>query len=245
MIALWTLYEWNSLCTSRVNIYNVIFIDCIVVVYLKTLRNWNVASSKLWRDNGDKSAEWGPHLWPVDHLIVRSPIKIQIRQEWFSRFFEFANVAILAEEQGWRLEKGGSRGPRLGDLGNSLSWRDTLRKRSRREQALSCWLSAVDVAMWSSHYRWCEREGPGVEWRYECGAQRRSAGGANFGCWRVGQAEIPRLQGVEMMGYGEGEAWWWAWANLGRWSDCGWVKSKGRCSRIGWKVVEVKWFFKI
>lgn len=77
-----------------------------------TMHSW---SKPLWighvsialemrRDDGDEAAQWRLHLWSIDHLIVRSSIKLQKRDERFTGFLEPSHlIRVFSEEHGRRM----------------------------------------------------------------------------------------------------------------------------------------------
>lgn len=183
------------------------------------LGHGHVAASEVGRDDGDEPAERGPHLRPVDHLVVRPTVELEERDERLARLLRPADVALLAEEGGRRLEEGRARGTRRrrrvrgsATVTGCRHRAAALRQWGRREQALPhgggvAVAVAVDGATWRSGGGGREGEGPGVELGDQRGSQWGGVGGPDFGGRRVGEAEVPRLERVELVVRdGEGEA---------------------------------------
>lgn len=58
-----------------------------------------MAAFELRRDDGNEATKWGPHLRPVNHLVVRPPVELQKGEKRFTRVVGPADVALLPEEQ--------------------------------------------------------------------------------------------------------------------------------------------------
>lgn len=149
-----------------------------------------MAASEVGGDDGDEPAERGAHLRPVDHLVVRPPVELEERDERLARLLRPADVALLAEEGGRRLEEGRAGGPRRRRVRGSATVTGcrhraaALRQWGRREQALPHGggvAVAVDGATRRSGGGGREGEGPGVERGDQRGSQRGGVGGPDFG----------------------------------------------------------------
>lgn len=87
------------LFTARTNIQTVETVS-ILILRSKPLRDGHVAAPDMWRDDRDKASEWRLHLRSIDHLVVWSSVESQKRNERFTGFVCFADVALLFKEKG-------------------------------------------------------------------------------------------------------------------------------------------------